>query len=219
VTCPDAAYLRACRGAPRGAMESSGGERPPPSGRRSGPAEAGGSLIRGTPGRAGSSPVNGGTCRDYQTVRVCLARSEGVTRVNQWLTLRKLCAGSNLMDTGRWAARDFHRYRAMVVNSEAGLRRRWGGHAEGLRRRRGEAAGVELGASLTERSRSERGNHPWSPFPPGHQPGDGQVRCRPTVIGWGGGPVVVRARESRAHGQGGQQASSMEIGTLGGVRR
>jgi len=30
----------------------------------------------------------------------------------------------------------------LVVNSEAVCSRRWGGHVEGLRRRRGEAAGV-----------------------------------------------------------------------------
>jgi hypothetical protein len=54
-----------------------------------GPAEAGGSLTRGTPGRAGSSPDNGGTCRHDQTMRARLARSEGATQVNQWSTSRK----------------------------------------------------------------------------------------------------------------------------------
>ena len=38
--------------APRGALEPCGGERPPPSARRSGPAEAEGSLTRGTPVKA-----------------------------------------------------------------------------------------------------------------------------------------------------------------------
>jgi hypothetical protein len=42
------------------------------------PGEAGGSLIRGTPGRVGSSPDNDGTCRYCQTVRAWLARREGV---------------------------------------------------------------------------------------------------------------------------------------------
>jgi hypothetical protein len=201
-------------------MESSGGERPPPSGCRSSPVEAGGSLTRGTPGRVGSSPVNGGTCRYYQTARVRLARSEGVTRVNQWLTLRKICAGSNLVDMGRDAAHDqYCRCAVGVVDSEAGSRCRWGGHAEGLRRRRGEAVGVELGASLIDRFRGERGNPPWSPSPPGSQSGGGQVRCRPRATGWDGGPVVVRARESRVHGEGGQHVSSKDDGTLGGARR
>ena len=38
-------------GAPRGAVEPCGGERPPPLARRSGPVEAGGSLTRGTPAK------------------------------------------------------------------------------------------------------------------------------------------------------------------------
>jgi len=30
----------------------------------------------------------------------------------------------------------------------------------------------------------------------------GKVRCRLIPTGWGGGPVVVRDRESRSHGEG-----------------
>lgn len=67
---------------------------------------------------------------------------------NQWLMPRKLGAGSNLVDMGRGAVRDPG---CVGVNSEAGNRRRWGGHVEGLRRRCGDAAGVELGADLTDR--------------------------------------------------------------------
>ena len=55
--------------------------------------------------RVASGPDNGGTCRDYRTVRVRLARSEGVARANQWLKLRKHFAGSNLVDTGQCAVR------------------------------------------------------------------------------------------------------------------
>jgi hypothetical protein len=68
--------------------------------------------------------------------------------VNQWLKLRNGCAGSNLVDMGRDAARDCAQ---ATVNSEAGCRYRWGGHVECLRRRRGDAAGVELDASLVKR--------------------------------------------------------------------
>jgi len=39
-----------------------------------------------------------------------------------------------------------------VGNSWAGLCCRQGGHGEGLRRSRGEAAGAQLGASLVDRS-------------------------------------------------------------------
>jgi hypothetical protein len=38
-----------------------------------------------------------------------------------------------------------------AVNSEAGEFRRWGGHGEGLRRSRGDAAGTELDISLVDR--------------------------------------------------------------------
>jgi hypothetical protein len=63
--------------------------------------------------------------------------------------LRKRVAGSNLADVGRSAARDSRR----VVGStpKPVMRRRWGGHVEGLRRRRGDAVGVELGISLVDR--------------------------------------------------------------------
>ena len=49
------------------------------------------------------------------------------------------------------------------ADSEAGLVVRWGGHGEGLRRSRGDAVGVKVGASLVDRFCGERGNHPWSP--------------------------------------------------------
>jgi len=62
--------------------------------------------------------------------------------VNQCSKLRNRSTGSNLVDMGRDAARDVVRREADVVNSVAGFDRRWGGHAECLRRRRGDAAGV-----------------------------------------------------------------------------
>ncbi len=66
--------------APRGATGPSGGERPSPSGRRSGLIEAEGSLIRGTPGRVASSPDNDGTAWDCQTGRAWQARREVYVR-------------------------------------------------------------------------------------------------------------------------------------------
>ena len=36
----------------------------------------------------------------------------------------------------------------------------------------------------------------------------GKVRCRLMLSGWGGGPVVVRGRESRSHGEGVQCVGS-----------
>ena len=38
----------------------------------------------------------------------------------------------------------------------------------------------------------------------------GKVRCRLMLSGWGGGPVVVRGRESRSHGKGAQHDRSID---------
>jgi hypothetical protein len=38
----------------------------------------------------------------------------------------------------------------------------------------------------------------------------GKARCRLMPSGWGGGPVVVRGRESRLHGEGVQQVRSRQ---------
>ena len=56
--------------------------------------------------RVESSPDNGTTRWYCQTAWVCLARSEGVTQVNQYMKLRNHSAGSNLVDGGRFAAHD-----------------------------------------------------------------------------------------------------------------
>ena len=65
-----------------------------------------GYLTPGVAGEGGSSLDNVGTGRYCQTGRVRLARSEGVTRVNQWLKPRNGASGSNLADMGRDAVRD-----------------------------------------------------------------------------------------------------------------
>jgi hypothetical protein len=77
-------------------------------------------------------------------------------------------------------------------------------------------SGQQLGTSLVDRSLGERGNHPRSPSRPANQAGHGQARRRLMAVGWDGGSVVVGARESRAHGEGSQQARSAEAGMLGG---
>ncbi len=63
--------------------------------------------------------------------------------MNQWQKLRNMNAGSNLVDAGRCAV---HGCPMGMVDSEAGCNCRWGGRAEGLRRRHGDAAGVMLSA-------------------------------------------------------------------------
>ena len=126
--------------------------------------------------------------------------------------LRKRGTGSNLVDMGRGAVHD-HRW---VVDSVAGLACRWGGHGEGLRRSRGDAAGAKLGAKLIDRFAVNTGTIPR------------RSRCLESIrvrgidpssvegARWGGGSVVVRAGERPAHGEGSQQVGSDRAGMPGG---
>ena len=56
------------------------------------------------------------------------------------------------------------------------------------------------------------------PSPPVVRTGDGQACRRLLAPEGGGGPVVVRGRESRPHGEGGQQACRAGTGRSGGRR-
>jgi|GEM_PF-3353268 len=47
------------------------------------------------------------------------------------------------------------------------------------------------------------------PFPASGQLVGGNARRQRMLAGWGGGPVVVRTRESRAHGEGVQPVRSI----------
>lgn len=107
---------------------------------------------------------------------------------NQCLMPRNCSTGSNLEDMGRLQRTPSF---LVVATSKPIPRCRWGGHAECLRRRRGDAAGVELDGSLVDRMVVNVGSVLASPFPPW---GGGQVRRRLMRSGRGGGPVVVRAR-------------------------
>src|SRR4051795_4221377 len=103
----------------------------------------------------------------------------------------------NLADLGRGAAHDLPRAGGSTPKPETLT----GGEATlkvcGVGD--GDAVGVELGTSLAERSCGERGNHPRSP--PTGRPVRRRGLCPLSADGrgWGGGPVVVRARERRAH--------------------
>ena len=127
-------------------------------GRRSDWVEAGRSPTQETLGRVASGADNAGTGWYCQTARVRLARIRRCTREHQCLTLRKRVAGSNLVDMGRNAARDSRRVAG--VNSEAGLRRRWGGHGESLRRSRWRCCRSRAGHQADRSVSSERGNRP-----------------------------------------------------------
>ena len=54
------------------------------------------------------------------------------------------------------------------------------------------------------------GTIPTVPSPASSQLVGGKVRRRLMLSGWGGGPVVVRARESRVHGEGVQRVRSRQ---------
>jgi hypothetical protein len=136
--------------------------------------------------------------------------------VNQWLNPLKRGTGSNLVDAGRVAVHvEPSRGEATPIPGNVG---RVGGHTEGLRRRCGDAAGEELGAHPADRYMVNVGTAPVPPFPPPRQGGDGQVRRR--LMAWerDGASVVVRARESRVHGEGRQQARNSGTAMPGGRR-
>ncbi len=97
-----------------------------------------------------SSPDNDGTDQYCQMVRVRLARWEGV---REKPAVERLSSEFHqLQPGGSGLGSSAHSYRRFGAgNSLADIRRRSGGHVEGLRRSRGEAAGAELGTSPVER--------------------------------------------------------------------
>jgi hypothetical protein len=91
---------------------------------------------------------------------------------------------------------------------------RLGGRVEGLRRRRGDAAGVELGTDPVDRNIVNVGTLPGLPYLRWATAAGGQADRR-LMAGVGDGAfVVVRGRESRPHGEGRQRDRSRGIGML-----
>jgi hypothetical protein len=131
--------------------------------------EAGGSLTLETQGTGGSSPDKAGTGQHRQMAGVRRARQRGVTQVNQRSTPRNPRTGSKPGGSGpgcsarppstmRWSS------------PKAAQLGRLGGREEGLRRTRGDAAGVQLGVDPVKRStgpgsRSRLASWPWQ-LPP-----------------------------------------------------
>lgn len=197
-------------------MCADGGERPSSPGRRGGWVEVEGSLTQETLGRAGSSPDKAGTVQYYQMGWVRRTRQKGITRVNQWLTLRNRGTGSNLVDMGRVAVHadrmDGEATSGTVVDAGSG------GCEECLWRTRSDAAGEELDAAPADRHTVNMGTLPCLPSPARSQRFGGQGRLRLWGVGGGGAAVVVRGRESRPHGQGRQRVRSERAAMLGGRR-
>jgi hypothetical protein len=180
--------------------------------------EAGSSPILVAQGKVGAAPSTPGRSWYCQTGRVRQARREGVRvqepaveppQVRNRLEIWRIWAGQQCTASVLWYA---------GVDSEAGVVGRWGGHEEGLRRTRGEAAGEQLGASLVDRSVGERGNRPGSPYLPPSLGGSGQARRQLMISGWDGVLVVVGGRESRSQGEGGQHDRSAGRGRSGARR-
>ncbi len=136
--------------------------------------------------------------------------------MNQWLNPLKHGTGSNLVDTGRAVVRvdSIHEKTTPTTTIDAGV----GGHGEGLRRSRGEAAAAELGADPANRDMVNVGTAPGLPSPSCCQHEDGQARRRLMAPEWGGGSVVVGGRESRPHGEGTQRVCSRGTDMPGGRR-
>ena len=137
--------------------------------------------------------------------------------MNQWLNPLKWGTGSNLADVGRAAARVvLGRTRNTTpkpiidVGGEATV------NACGVAV--GEAAAAKLDVDPVDRYMVNVGTVAVLPFPASSQLVGGQVRRRLMMSQRGGGFVVVRARESRAHGEGTQRVRSAVAGMSGGRR-
>ena len=194
-----------------------GGMKGPACGLSQQPAEAEDSLTLEARGRVASSPDNDGTGRHCQTTGARQARREGVATERTsggtpssvepaptwWIW-----AGQQRAPTWTYEERDS----AWATDADGG------GHGEGLRRTRGEAAGEELGTAPVERCMVNMGTIPRSPSAAHRMRVVGQARRRPVAAGWDGAPVVVRGRESRPHGEGRQHARSCGTGRPGGRR-
>jgi hypothetical protein len=136
--------------------------------------------------------------------------------VNQWLNPLKSGTGSNLVDVGRAAVRvdlshgETTPKPTIDVGGEATV------NACGVAV--GEAAAAKLGADPADRYMVNVGTVVVSPFPANSQLVGGQAHRRLMARRRGGGFVVVRARESRAHGEGTQLVRSAVAGMPGGRR-
>jgi hypothetical protein len=135
--------------------------------------------------------------------------------MNQWLNPLKRGTGSNLVDMGRAAAgadRCTGARGSATASNVVSV-----GHGEGLRRTRVEAAGEELGADPADWHMVSAGTVPVPPVLAPLQGAGGQAHRQLMAPGRGGGPVVVRVRESRTHGKGAQRVRNDGAG-MSGVR-
>lgn len=176
--------------------------------------EAEGSRTLEAQAMAGAALGAVGPRRNCQTSRVRWRDGKVQHEVNQWWNPLKHRTGSKPGGSGPgsslWSVIALTRSLRSRAASQ-GL----GDRDESLRRSRGRAAGEKLGTVPVNRFVVNVGTVRHSPFLP---QGSGQARRRSMGVGWGGDPVVVRGRESRSHGEGGQRVRSCGTGMAGGRR-
>ena len=161
--------------------------------------------------RVDSSPDKAGTGQYCQMVWVRQARRKGVTKVNQRLNApQEKTTSSNLADVG-WVAT---RTRTAAMSC-------WGPFGSG------DVAGREATVNACGVVVAMLQGHSWAPTPskgsrmnvgtipivpsPASCQLVGRKTCRRSMLsGWDGGPVVVRTRESRVHGEGVQCVRSID---------
>jgi hypothetical protein len=204
--------------APRGAGRPCGGERTPPPSLSQQDGEAEGSRFLEAQEGAGAALTTTG--RAGTTRRLGPGKQDGKVqrRVNQWWNPRKRITGSNLVDAGRDAAHADRVLRREATSSRALFLAR--------SKATGKACGVPVamlpGKSWAPPPSSGRpvnvGTLPGLPFLPRGRRGGGQAGRRLSARGGDGAPVVVRGRESRPHGEGGQRVRRLGAGMPGGRR-
>ena len=179
------------------------------------PIEAGGSLTLGAQGRVGAASTTPGRVRTARWPRVRQARRRGVRMQEPVVEPPE---GVSRLEPGGCGPVGSARPSMCTRTGDFGsvVDDRGGGHGEGLRRSRGEAAGEKLGADTVDRSIVNVGTASGRPSAPSGQGGAGKARCQLTARWWDGALVVVRGRESRPHGEGGQQLRKRRVGTSGG---
>ena len=193
--------------APRGALEPCGGERTPPRACRSRRVEAEGSLISGDRGEGGSGPDNDGTDQHCQMIRVRLARRKGVREEPAAERSSRQTTSSKPGGSGLGCNAHLH----VGMRGTLGL-----GDVAG-REATVKACGVVVAMlqghswapTPSNGSRVNVGTIPTVPSPASSQLVGGKTCRRSMPSGWDGGPVVVRARESCAHGEGVQRVRSI----------
>ncbi len=137
--------------------------------------------------------------------------------MNQWQNPLKCGTGSNLVDAGRATVRADRfgcgrrlRYRLLMSA------RRLSPKACGVGV--SEAVAAKLGVDPVDRHMVNVGTISGLPTPASSQLVDGQAHRQPMALGWDGGSVVVRGRESRSHGEGTQRVRNSSFGMPGGRR-